>query len=162
MAPHGSSPVVAWNVSLLVVVLLAGCGGGGDSGGGGEAGPAPLADAGQNETAPVGTAVTLDGSASESPSGAPVSYQWRLTSKPSGSTPLWPARRRFGHLHARCGGILCRYPGGPGEWRSEPAGHRQYHVFHRQYSPSCGRRTRSQCSSRSHHYPGRNGQPGSQ
>jgi hypothetical protein len=36
--------------------------------------------------AAVGTAITLDGSASEGPSGAPVSYQWTLTSKPSGST----------------------------------------------------------------------------
>jgi hypothetical protein len=38
--------------------------------------------------AAVGTAITLDGSASEGPSGAPVSYQWTLTSKPAGSTAL--------------------------------------------------------------------------
>jgi hypothetical protein len=66
-------------------MFLAGCGGG-DSGGGGGGGPAPIANAGQDEAAPVGTAVTLDGSASESPSGVPVSYQWTLTSKPTGST----------------------------------------------------------------------------
>jgi hypothetical protein len=39
-----------------------------------------------NETVSVGTAVTLDGSASQSPAGAPVSYQWTLTEKPAGST----------------------------------------------------------------------------
>jgi hypothetical protein len=67
------------------MVFLAGCGGG-DSGGGGGGGPAPIANAGSDEMAAVGTAITLDGSASEGPSGAPVSYQWTLTSKPSGST----------------------------------------------------------------------------
>jgi hypothetical protein len=73
-----------WNRWFLFVVLLAGCSGG-DSGGG-SAGPAPIANAGQDEMAAVGTAIILDGSASEGPSGAPVSYQWTLTTKPAGST----------------------------------------------------------------------------
>ena len=72
------------NLFLLFIALLAGCGGG-DSGGG-TAGPTPTADAGADEIFAVGVPVTLDGSASEGPSGAPVSYQWTLTSKPSGST----------------------------------------------------------------------------
>src|SRR5687767_11926316 len=85
MASRKWSSALALARSLLVIVFLAGCGGG-DSGGGGGGGPAPIANAGQDEMAAVGTAITLDGSASEGPSGAPVSYQWTLTSKPSGST----------------------------------------------------------------------------
>src|SRR5688572_17320843 len=86
MAPQTWSSFAAWTRSLLVMILLAGCGGG-DSGEGGT-GSAPTADAGADETVAVGIPVTLDGSASEGPSGAPVSYQWTLTSKPSGSTAL--------------------------------------------------------------------------
>src|SRR5688572_7128619 len=85
MARRRWSSVLALTRSLLAIVFLAGCGGG-DSGGGGGGGPAPIANAGQDEAAPVGTAVTLDGTASEATSGAPVSYQWTLASKPSGST----------------------------------------------------------------------------
>ena len=64
MASPRWSSVLAWTRSLLVIVFLAGCGGG-DSGGGGGAGPAPIANAGSDEMAAVGTAITLDGSASE-------------------------------------------------------------------------------------------------
>jgi hypothetical protein len=85
MASRRWSSVLALTRSFLVMVFLAGCGGG-DSGGGGGGGPAPIANAGSDEMAAVGTAITLDGSASEGPSGAPVSYQWTLTSKPPGST----------------------------------------------------------------------------
>src|SRR5688572_23667496 len=85
MAPRRSSSLMAWTCSLLIMMLLAGCGGSGDSGGG-TAGPVPTADAGADETVAVGIPVILDGSASEGPAGAPVSYQWTLTSKPSGST----------------------------------------------------------------------------
>jgi hypothetical protein len=67
-------------------MVLGGCGGGGDSGGGGGATPAPTAQASADQTVPVGTPTTLDGSASDSPSGAPLSYQWTLTTKPAGST----------------------------------------------------------------------------
>src|SRR5687767_13009548 len=87
LAPSRRPLAWAWVGGLFCVMLLAGCGGG-DSGGSGEGGPAPIANAGQDETAAVGTAVTLDGSASEGPSGAPVSYQWTLTGKPAGSTAL--------------------------------------------------------------------------
>src|SRR5687767_11305126 len=83
MAPHESA-VKALNASFLVLMLLAGCGG--SDSGGGAAGPAPTADAGTDETVAVGIPVILDGTASEGPAGAPVSYQWTLTSKPSGST----------------------------------------------------------------------------
>src|SRR5688572_29919376 len=87
MASRRRSSVLALTRSLLIMVFLAGCGGG-DSGEGGGGKPAPIANAGSDEMAAVGTAITLDGSASESSSGAPVSYQWTLTSKPSGSTAL--------------------------------------------------------------------------
>src|SRR5687767_15745753 len=86
MASQGWSSVVTWNVSLLVMVLLAGCSSGGDSGGGGGGSAAPVAQASADQTVPVGTPATLDGSASDSPSGAPLSYQWTLTAKPAGSS----------------------------------------------------------------------------
>jgi hypothetical protein len=66
-------------------MVLGGCGGGGDSGGGGGATPAPTAQASADQTVPVGVQATLDGSASDSPTGAPLSYRWTLTAKPAGS-----------------------------------------------------------------------------
>ena len=84
MAPQGWSSPVTGSLALLVV-LLAGCGGG-DSGGGGLGSSAPTAQARADETVPVGTPTILDGSQSESPTGTPLSYQWTLTAKPSGST----------------------------------------------------------------------------
>jgi K319-like protein/FG-GAP repeat protein len=86
MASQGWFPTPARHCSLLVILLLVGCGGGGDSGsGGGPAAPAPTAQAIADQTVPVGTPTTLDGSGSESPTGTPLSYQWTLTAKPSGS-----------------------------------------------------------------------------
>ena len=72
--------------SIVLLGFIAGCSGGDDSGGGGgAAAPAPTAQATADETVPVGTPTTLDGSTSESPTGAPLSYQWTLTAKPVGS-----------------------------------------------------------------------------
>ena len=70
---------------VFMVGLIAGCGGGSDSGGGSAAAPAPTAQATADDTVPVGTSTTLDGSASESPTGTPLSYRWTLTAKPAGS-----------------------------------------------------------------------------
>lgn len=88
MAPLESSSVLRWIGLFVVVMLIAGCSGSGDSSGesGGSPQLSPSADPGVNETVSVGTAVALDGSASQSPAGAPVSYQWTLTEKPAGST----------------------------------------------------------------------------
>ena len=47
---------------------------------------APLANAGNNQTAVVGTLVMLDGSASSDIDGDPLSYNWSLLSKPAGSS----------------------------------------------------------------------------
>ena len=73
MASHAWFPAVSWN-SLLLALLVRGCGGGGDSVGGGAGTPAPTANATADQTVPVGTPTTLDGSASESPTGTPLSY----------------------------------------------------------------------------------------
>ena len=108
-------------LSLLVMMLLAGCSSGGDSGGGGGGSAAPVAQASADQTVPVGTPATLDGSASDSPSGAPLSYQWTLTAKPAGSIGLLEhPQLRAGHLHPRCGRPVYRVSGGPGERRGEP------------------------------------------
>lgn len=47
---------------------------------------APTADAGIDQNVPMGTVVTLDGSASSDPDGNPISYVWTLDSKPANST----------------------------------------------------------------------------
>ena len=46
----------------------------------------PVAEAGTNQSHPVGTTVTLNGTASSDVDGDPLTYLWSLTSKPTGST----------------------------------------------------------------------------
>ncbi len=48
--------------------------------------PAPVANAGSNQTVNVGANVVLNGAASTSGSGNPLTYSWTLTNRPSGST----------------------------------------------------------------------------
>ena len=47
---------------------------------------APTANAGPDQTAPVGALVTLDGTGSTDPDGNTLSYSWAFDSLPSGST----------------------------------------------------------------------------
>jgi hypothetical protein len=46
---------------------------------------APVANAGPAQTVPLGSVVTLDGSASTDSDGKPLTYQWSLLTKPAGS-----------------------------------------------------------------------------
>jgi len=87
-----------WGVYLAVLWLLVmvgpmsiGCGGGGGGGGRAEvviqaSNNSPIADAGPDQTVPVGTLVQLDGSQSRDPDpGDTLRFQWTLTTKPAGS-----------------------------------------------------------------------------
>ncbi|MGD8885099.1 MAG: PKD domain-containing protein, partial [Gammaproteobacteria bacterium] len=49
---------------------------------------APIADAGPDQTAPVGETVRLDGSGSNDADGDSLTYSWALTSVPDGSTAM--------------------------------------------------------------------------
>ena len=46
----------------------------------------PVANAGPAQTAPVGATVHLDGTGSSDPDGNPLTFQWTLAAKPTGST----------------------------------------------------------------------------
>lgn len=48
----------------------------------------PIANAGPNQSANVGTTVSLDGSASSAPSARPLTYRWTFASKPSANAVL--------------------------------------------------------------------------
>ncbi|MER2556000.1 MAG: PKD domain-containing protein [Candidatus Competibacter denitrificans] len=48
----------------------------------------PTADAGPDQTVPVGQVVTLDGRASRDPDGDPLTYRWSLAARPQGSATV--------------------------------------------------------------------------
>jgi hypothetical protein len=51
-----------------------------------EGGEKPIANAGLNQSAPVGTTHNLDGTASSDSADRPLTYAWAMTNKPAGST----------------------------------------------------------------------------
>lgn len=91
-AGSGQRLIRALGAVVAACALLAACGGGG--GGGSEpvvpppvvVNAAPVAQAGAAQSVTVGTAVTLDGSASTDADGDTLTYAWTLTTRPAGST----------------------------------------------------------------------------
>lgn len=72
-------PWMPW--ALVIAVSLVGCGSSSDAG----PNQPPVAAAGADHDAVVGTLVELDGSASVDADGDPLTYLWTLTSRPGGS-----------------------------------------------------------------------------
>ena len=74
-------------VLLIVVVIgITGCGGGGGGGGNPPNNKITAADAGLAQNVLVGSLVTLDGSSSTGADGSLITYQWKFTVKPVGSS----------------------------------------------------------------------------
>lgn len=74
---------------LVICWFVVGCGGGGNDAASASlnaTNAAPIASAGSVQNVVVGTAVTLDGSASSDANGDPLTYAWTLTAKPPAST----------------------------------------------------------------------------
>jgi hypothetical protein len=85
--------LTAWAAWVACAGLVAACGGGGGGAGGEVVVPppvvvnaAPVAQAGAAQSVTLGTAVTLDGSASTDADGDTLTYGWTLTTRPAGST----------------------------------------------------------------------------
>jgi hypothetical protein len=85
--------LAAWAAWVACAGLVAACGGGGGGAGGEVVVPppvvvnaAPVAQAGAAQSVTLGTAVTLDGSASTDADGDTLTYAWTLTTRPAGST----------------------------------------------------------------------------
>lgn len=66
-------------------LLLAACGGGGDGGGGSTATPPTAVARADQASVAIGSTVTLDGSASSTPNGGSLGYEWTLAARPDGS-----------------------------------------------------------------------------
>jgi predicted alpha/beta hydrolase family esterase len=83
---------------------------------------APIANAGLDRTALVGTSVTLDGSASTDSNGDPLTFHWSILSAPEGSSaPLSdPAAVSPSLLIDAPGIYLIQLIVDDGEWASEP------------------------------------------
>lgn len=74
--------------------------------GGGIVGGPPVASAGPDVTGNIGSMVLLDGSRSRDPDGDPLTYAWRITSNPRGTSPtLTNADTETAHLFSGDAGM---------------------------------------------------------
>lgn len=73
--------ILQWAIGICLAFLLSACGGGGDN-------SVPVSQAGPDQNVGVSTLVTLDGSASTDAENNPLTYQWSLTTRPTGSTAV--------------------------------------------------------------------------
>lgn len=84
-----SSLVLFLTALVFPALVLTGCGGGGGSTPNPAPGnTAPVANAGVDQSVATGSTVTLNGGASADADGDPLTYNWTLTTKPSGSNAV--------------------------------------------------------------------------
>lgn len=100
----------------------------------------PVANAGDDIIADVGVSTSLDGSRSSDPNSDPLTFEWSVTTVPSGSNITNASLEPDGgqtHLHPRSEGHLCDDPGGARWSRRQPCRYGHH------YRPQCAHRTGS-------------------
>lgn len=83
----------------------------------------PTANAGGNQSVPLGATVTVSGLGSSDPEGTPLSYRWSMLSQPAGSSVVLPnpGPGTITFVAARAGTYQVQLVVGDGEFDSDPA-----------------------------------------